>query len=139
MGRGSSKAGGGGGNPQTAQREQIVTDDYGRQVVVVPDASQIPTDRDIWASGAFTKGNDNYVVFGRINGYSVDTSSLMGVKVSQSDYQAIKGVAGWRSWNNSADADRYVKRYDKPSSSALTKRYVARAKAFSTTMKKFGR
>ena len=140
MGRGSSKAGGGGAKLPAVQ---TVKDNYGRDVKIVS-VGDIPNNLDVWPSGSFTATNgdryDHYVVFASINGYNVDTNTLTGIKVSLNDLSGIKDIAGWQSWKTSKQADAYVKKYDKPGASAITQRRIQRAKNFSSVMKNlFGR
>lgn len=132
---GAIKASGGGNNIPTSV---FVKDDYGRDVEVVRSPSEIPSDRQLWPSGAFGKDRDFYLVFARITGFDVDVNSLIGLKVPQEDEAAIVGIAGWRSWKSSAEADKYIKRYDKPGASKRVQRDVLIAKKFSDTMKKYG-
>lgn len=143
MAKGKSKAAGGSGNqgPTTtsAKPERILKDDWGRQVVVVQNANAIPADRQIWPSGGFEPNGEHIVVFARINGYNVDTSSLIGISVSQSEFAAFTDIAGHWSWTSSKEADRYIKKYDKPGQNYNVRKWVARAKAFSNAMKSIGR
>ena len=142
MSKGNSKLSGGGTQGPTttsAKKERILTDDYGRKVVVVPDAASIPADREIWTSGGFEPNGEHIVVFARINGYNVDPSSLVGLSVSAAEYAAFTDIAGHWSWKSSKEADKYIKRYDKPGQPYHIKKWVARAIAFSNAMKKIGR
>lgn len=141
MGRGSSGIGGGGGaaNIEAQNQRRFVTDNYGRQVQVVNDISEVPQGRELWSSGAFSTNNgEHYLVFATINGYNVDPNSLVGLRVSLQDVGAVSNVAGWRSWTRSAQADAYINRYDRIGVRRATQRNVARAKAFSQTLKKYG-
>lgn len=143
MAKGKSKAAGGSGNQGTtstaAKPERILKDDWGRQVIVVPDANSIPADRKIWPSGGFEPNGEHIVVFARINGYNVDPNSLIGISVSQSEYAAFTDIAGHWSWTSSKEADKYIKRYDTPGQPYHIKKWVAKAIAFSNAMKRIGR
>ena len=139
MGSTGAKRAGGLDNMPPETKSNIVIDDYGRSVTVVDDASEIPAERTLWPSGAFGKDGDYYIVFAKEgSGYSIDITTLTGLKVPLEDQAAVSGIAGWRSWKTSAEADAYIRRYDKPGASRLVQSRVDRAKAFSRTMKKYG-
>lgn len=137
MGRGTSGASKGGAKAKS--KFTMVTDDYGRQVRVVPSIDDIPKSKDIWLSGGFSDDGKHYIVFADIDGYTVNPKTLYGIRASLDDLAATKKIAGWRSWKSSSEADTYIKKYDKPGSSRRTKRKVEDAKEFSKFMKKIGR
>lgn len=100
----------------------------------------MPSDRQLWSSGAFGKDGNYYIVFARYKSeYEVDRNSLVGLKATLNQMSAVSLIGGWKSWKSSAEADKWIKRYDaRVRKSAQLERDLARAKQFAEVMKSIG-
>lgn len=136
---GAARATGGNIRPSGTTPE-VVKDDFGRDVVVIRDIKDLPSDRQLWSSGAFGKSGDYYIVFAKYKSdYEIDKGSLVGLKTSLTQMSAVRRVGGWKSWKTSAEADKWIRRYDaRVRKSAQLERDLVRAKQFATALRNIG-
>lgn len=126
----------GGNIPPTSE---TVTDDYGRTYKVVS-REEVPTGYELWTSGTWRGVNDDYnngyAVFAKITDYRVDTDSAVVVRISGEDADAIKGLDAGHA--TSAEVERYIKRYDKRTTTGYVRRRVERFKRGLEALRKLG-